>query len=297
MHYAPESLEAFAQAAALGSFSAAARKLGKGQSTISEAIARLEIDLGLQLFDRSGRQPRLTEAGIALNTRAQDVLAAAERLQRAASQLSAGMEARLTLVLSDAYQSAQFEVQLEELDRRFRDLEFECVIAEYRDVIALISEGRATLGLLPAQQAYLPDLASARLAERADFGLFVALDHPLAQAPALRQADLDPWRALRLNTLRAPDAGDGPPRAHGRQWSAPNYLLLMEMAIHGFGWAELPRWLVGDYGNGRLAELRLPGWPRREAVDVIWSRHRPLGPAASWLLEQLQSEPLPSPAA
>lgn len=289
MHYAPESLEAFAQAAALGSFSAAARKLGKSQSTISEAIARLEIDLGLQLFDRSGRQPRLTEAGHALNVRAQDVLAAAERMQRAASQLSGGMEARLTLVLSDAYQSAQYEVLLEELDRRFPELEFECVIAEYRDVIALISEGRATLGLLPAQHGYLPDLAAAQLTERAEFGLFVAPDHPLAQAPALRQADLGPWRALRLNTLSLPDDADVPHRTHGRQWSAPNYLLLMEMAIHGFGWAELPRWLVGAYANDRLTELRLPGWPRSEAVDVVWSRHRPLGPAASWLLEQLQS--------
>ena len=62
MHLSPESLEAFVQAVSLGSFSAAARKLGKSQSTVSEAIARLEIDLGLELFDRSGRQPQLTEA-------------------------------------------------------------------------------------------------------------------------------------------------------------------------------------------------------------------------------------------
>ncbi len=46
MQYSPESLQAFAEAACLGSFSAAARKLGKSQSTVSEAIARLEIDLG-----------------------------------------------------------------------------------------------------------------------------------------------------------------------------------------------------------------------------------------------------------
>ncbi|WP_371350738.1 LysR family transcriptional regulator, partial [Salmonella sp. M265] len=49
MHLSPESLEAFVQAVSLGSFSAAARKLGKSQSTVSEAIARLEIDLGLEL--------------------------------------------------------------------------------------------------------------------------------------------------------------------------------------------------------------------------------------------------------
>lgn len=48
---------AFVEAAALGSFSAAARKLNKSQPTISIAIANLEADVGCQLFDRSGRHP------------------------------------------------------------------------------------------------------------------------------------------------------------------------------------------------------------------------------------------------
>ena len=41
MRHSPEALHAFAEAATLGSFSAAARKLGKRQSTVSEAIANL----------------------------------------------------------------------------------------------------------------------------------------------------------------------------------------------------------------------------------------------------------------
>lgn len=44
MHYSPEALHAFVEAAALGSFSAAARKLRKSQSTVSTAIANLEAD-------------------------------------------------------------------------------------------------------------------------------------------------------------------------------------------------------------------------------------------------------------
>ena len=63
MHYSPEALHAFVEAAALGSFSAAARKLRKSQSTVSTAIANLEADLALTLFDRSARQPVLTAAG------------------------------------------------------------------------------------------------------------------------------------------------------------------------------------------------------------------------------------------
>ncbi|WP_044870209.1 LysR family transcriptional regulator [Pseudomonas sp. LFM046] len=292
MNYSPESLEAFAQAVALGSFSAAARKLGKSQSTVSEAIARLEIDLGLELFDRSSRQPTLTEAGRTLLGRVEEIRAASERLQRAAAQLSGGLEARVTLALSDTYQSAQYEARLVELDERYPDLEFECLIAEHRDVIELVTQGRATLGLLAAQSSYPPELASAVVAERADFGLFVALDHPLAQRADVRESDLAGWRLLRLNTLGdALAVNDGLPPSGGRCWSAPNYLLLLEMATHGFGWAELPRWLVSGYANGRLKELQVPGWPRSQAVDVVWSRERRLGPAASWLLERLLDRP------
>ncbi|MCS6036963.1 LysR family transcriptional regulator [Klebsiella pneumoniae subsp. pneumoniae] len=46
-----------------GSFSAAARRLRKSQSTISTAIANLEADLGVTLFDRATRQPTLTPQG------------------------------------------------------------------------------------------------------------------------------------------------------------------------------------------------------------------------------------------
>ncbi|EQL42937.1 transcriptional regulator (plasmid) [Pseudomonas aeruginosa VRFPA03] len=151
MHLSPESLEAFVQAVSLGSFSAAARKLGKSQSTVSEAIARLEIDLGLELFDRSGRQPQLTEAGRTLLGRVEEVLGASDRLRRVAALLAGGSEPRVTLALSDTYHSARYEARLAELDERYPELEFECLIAEDQDVIAQVSRGRATLGLLAAQ--------------------------------------------------------------------------------------------------------------------------------------------------
>ena len=66
MQVSIEQLEAFAAAAEQGSFSAAGRSLGKAQSAISTQVANLEIDLGVELFDRSGRSPVLTEAGARL---------------------------------------------------------------------------------------------------------------------------------------------------------------------------------------------------------------------------------------
>ncbi|MFT5236303.1 MAG: DNA-binding transcriptional LysR family regulator, partial [Shewanella sp.] len=53
MNWSLNQLEAFVLSVRHGSFSAAARKLGRAQSRISTAISNLEADLGFELFDRS----------------------------------------------------------------------------------------------------------------------------------------------------------------------------------------------------------------------------------------------------
>ncbi len=80
MRYSPEALMAFVETVSCGSFSAAARRLRKSQSTISTAIAHLEADLGFSLFDLSSRQPVLTEEGKRVLSYVQAILSASDRL-------------------------------------------------------------------------------------------------------------------------------------------------------------------------------------------------------------------------
>lgn len=291
MNLTTESLQAFTQAAACGSFSAAARRLGKSQSTLSEAVARLEIDLGVELFIRGPRRLQLTAAGHSLLAHAEAMLQAGDRLTRQAACLAHGQEARLTLALSDLYPPRQYAARLLELDQRYPQLEFESLIAEQADVLELVSQGRAQLGLLAAQSQYPPDIASARLASHSEFGLFVATSHPLARLAQVGMAELEQWRALRLSSVApSSDPLPLPVLRSQHQWSAPDYLLLLEMAVLGFGWAELPRPLVQAYAHGRLHELAMAGWPRRVAVDVVWSRRHAPGPVAAWLLDRLLAQ-------
>lgn len=106
----------------------------------------------MPLFDRSARQPQLTEAGRALLGRVEEVLMANDRLGQFANLLVGGLESRVTLAMSDTYQSAQFEERLAEIDARYPELEFEWLIAEDSDVLDLVLQGRASLGLLAAQR-------------------------------------------------------------------------------------------------------------------------------------------------
>lgn len=276
-------LQAFVMAASKGSFSAAAKALGKSQSTVSAAVANLEIDLGLVLFDRSTRKPGLTPAGRVMLQRAEDMLAANSRLLLAAAQLMAGQEARLTVALSDTYQSDRFEAALGGFAQRYPQLELECLIAEHLDQLTLIQQGRAQLAFVEQQGRYPADLSHATVKERTEFALFVHRDHPLASWDGVDRQALGEHRELRLTTIA--EARLAP--SQGQVWSASSYLLLVEMAQRGVGWASLPRWLVARFADGSLIELPARGFPRAVAVDALWSRLHPPGPAGAWLLARM----------
>jgi DNA-binding transcriptional LysR family regulator len=283
MKYSPESLEAFVQTVASGSFSAAARALAKSQSTISSAVANLEDDLGFTLFDRSGRQPVLTEHGQRAFAQVQQILAASQRLDELAMRLSQGVEPRLSLAISDFWQTAHHENLLNRFEARYPDIEFECMIAEDADALDLLQAGRVHLAVVRAQPTLSPDLAVARLQVGAQMAIYLHQDHALSQLVQVSEGQLGELRHLRLNTW----VQNREPLPAGRVWSAPSYLLLLEMAEQGFGWSVLPRWLVEQFGHQVLKELPVPGWPQRIAVDVVWSQRNPPGPAGRWMIDQL----------
>ncbi|WP_369986774.1 LysR family transcriptional regulator [Pseudomonas xanthosomatis] len=281
MRYSPESLVAFVEAAALGSFSAAARKLNKSQSTISIAIANLEADVGCQLFDRSGRHPQLNEAGRLVLARVDEILAASERLDALSMRLAAQVEPLLSVVTTDIYSLIFFGDVVARFAERFPDTELRCGPAEDADAIDMVQAGQAHLAILAAQPGYPADVAAQRLAGQAQFGVYVAASHPLAALAQVTPGQLKGERQLFIRTY----ARSSEP-ASSLAWSAPDYLTLMEFAGRGFGWAELPRVMVERFGKD-LVELRVRGYPRSVDIDVAWSRKAPLGVAGQWLLGQV----------
>ena len=92
MSLSMDQLESFVAAAEQGSFSGAARLLKKAQSAVSTHVANLETDLGIALFDRTGRNPVLTEAGARLLPEAKLILDRREHLIGVASSFEAHVE-------------------------------------------------------------------------------------------------------------------------------------------------------------------------------------------------------------
>lgn len=285
MRYSPEALTAFVETVDSGSFSAAARRLRKSQSTISTAIANLEADLGVTLFDRTSRQPVLTAEGQRVLSYVQAILAASERLDELAVALSSETEARLAFVLSDTLHPDVLEELMVQFDRRFPHTEFECLVGEDDDVIDLLQKGRAQVGLIEARESYPTNIGHTRLPMQTHMAIYVSPDHPLTAQPSVEWDQLHTWRELRLNTYLE----NRPTPARGPVWSAPNYLMLMSMAAQGFGWCVLPCALVDEFSRSApLTMLTLPGWPIAVSIDLLWNKSAPPGAAGSWVKAYLQ---------
>lgn len=288
-----ESLQWLVVVAERGSFSAAARVLGKAQSAVSTAIANLEIDLGLTLFDRSGRLPRLTLAGDRMVAEARALLAQQGQLQAVAAELAAGIEARLTLAIDDGSLLPWLAPVLEQLAGRYPSLELELLFPMMEDLDEMLLSGRAQLGVGYQGMTTPAALARFGLGQMA-MPLVVAPGHPLAQMAAPALADLGRYRQL-LVTGRQPGVERERFRLSTTIWWAEGDLSVLELVKRGLGWASVPAFLLTDaLARGevvRLPDAALPPIPALP-IELLWPSARALGPAAQWLRQALQAHRL-----
>lgn len=287
-----DQLAVFTEAAAAGSFSAAARRLGRAQSAVSTAIANLEIDWGVTLFDRDARLPVLTEAGERMLREARAVLSRAQALEGHAQALAGGVEPRLALAIDVPFQP--LAGPLAEFAERFPHVDLDLLNPSHGDVAGRVLAGDAALGVALARPGYPRELSFRRVGELPMVHV-ASPDHPLGH---LRRVDFDDLQAHRRLALRGHRATlptseylDAP-----LCWEGEHYPALVELARAGLGWASVPRALASrELAAGELVELHLTAYPHTEwrpGVDLLWRLADGPGPAATWLRERLAAPAL-----
>ncbi|MDO9131614.1 LysR family transcriptional regulator [Hydrogenophaga sp.] len=112
-------LKAFLETADTGSLSAAARKLGLTQPTLSRQVAAIERQMGVTLFERVGKSMSLTPTGLELLEHARAMGAAAEALALAATGRSQAVGGVVSVSATDAVAAHL----LPPMVRRLRELE------------------------------------------------------------------------------------------------------------------------------------------------------------------------------
>ncbi len=276
------TLRLFVDVAHRGSFSAVARESGLDPSQVSRAIAGLEAELGLRLFQRTTRTLVLTDAGAAYLARVEplvDELTAAGDLARVAE----GVEGRVRLTCSVAYGLERVVPLLPAFRRTWPGLKLDVMMSDANlDLVADHVDLAIRLGPAISTGAIGVQLHAMR------YGLY-ASPAWLATAPPLQTpADLVQHRCLlfagplaRRDWLFTAVDGTTETVTVDGDLAISSPLGLREAARSGLGPTLLPDWLVAaDIAAGRLVDA-LPGHVATSTAfgSGIWL----LYPSRAWL--------------
>jgi DNA-binding transcriptional LysR family regulator len=287
-----DQLRAFIAAVDEGSFSAGARKLRRAQSAISELVSNLEAQIGVVLFDRSERYPKLTPAGVLLLADARGVVSNVDLLKARAKGISGGLEPELSVVVDVLF---PFE-DIAESAREFRDrfprtplrLYVEALGSAYKPVL----DGRCSFGVV-GSLPIVPDSMTLERLQGVTRVTVAAPEHPLAKLiGVVPKTELAKHVQLvltdRSDLTAAHEFGVMSPLT----WRLGDLFAKHTLLLKGLGWGGMPLHAVKqDLQEGRLAELSVEDLPEGGPIlpmSAAYFTAKPPGPAGRWLIERLK---------
>ncbi|WCB91880.1 HTH-type transcriptional regulator GltC [Baekduia alba] len=269
------------------SFTAAALDLHIAQSALSQQVAKLERELGVELLKRTTRKVETTEAGELVLARGRRALAEAAAIREDLDALHGLVRGSLKIGgvppmsgLHPARLIAEFGARHPGIDITIREDVAQLLIDE-------LAAGRLDLVLsLTDVRTLPPSLTGRRLVEE-ELVLILAPDHPLAQRKRI------PHAALTGERLVAYGEGSVLRAELERLVDEPNVIAevnelvtLRELVALGLGVTLMPKAVVAATPPTTLAVR--PLHPRlRVPVAMIWRAHEQPTPAAAAFREHV----------
>ena len=288
-----DQFRTFVAAADEGSFSAAARRLGRAQSVVSQTLANMEGRLGIKLFDRSGRIPVLTESGRALLPDARAVAGNIDAFKARARRLAGGLEAELSVVVDVMLPTPVLTHAVAEFSARFPDVPLRLYVEALGAVLQLVLDGTCAFGIVGT----LPDVPDNVVRERLMEVQIVPVaspSHPLSARPVpLTIDDLSGHIQLVLTDRSSLSSGTEIGVVSTKPWRLADLGAKHAFLKAGMGWGGMPLHLVqADIDSGALVILDVVEMPRRGAwvpLSAVFKADAPPGPAGRWLIERIKA--------
>lgn len=287
-----DQLRVFLTVVETGSFAGAARKLGRATSVISYAVANLEAQLGLALFDREAtRKPQLTVAGRAVLGEARTVAHGIDGLRAKVRGLLGGLEAEVNLAVDVMLPTPRIVDALKAFQQEFPTVALRLHVEALGAVAQLVLDRTAVLGVSGPLASGIDGL------ERVEVGMVELIpvarpDHPLAgEAGTVPGAARDHVQLVLTDRSTLTEGRDFAV-VGTRTWRLADLGAKHALLLAGLGWGNMPAPMVADdLRDGRLVRLRLAagaGEPYR--FQAIYRTETPPGPAGAWLLARLHDQ-------
>jgi len=235
MNWTIEQLRAFVAAAEKGSFSAAARSLGRAQSVVSTHIAMLEDSLGVELFDRSSRSPVLTEAGRDLLPEANAVLRQSHRFDSRAMAQFKGEAVKLNISIGHSVSFQSISETIAALSQRFPFLSGRVHIESRDDVWSHVQEGVSQIGVVMGELPELKNSCEMLCLGQIRYCIVASRRSPLARMESVSDQALAQYPQIVFNRSREQS------RVLSSQcWEVNDVFMAMYWASLDIGWTAVP---------------------------------------------------------
>ena len=288
-----DQLRTFIAAAEQGSFSAAGRRLRRAQSVVSQTLANLEAQLGVQLFDRRNRFPVLTTEGQVLLREARAVADHMDALKAHARSIREGLEPELSVVVDVMFPMAALTQAVGHSREQFRHTPLRLYVEALGGVVQPVLDGTCNIAVLGS----LPMVPEAMVAEPlADIPMItvVSPEHALARyrGPIALKTMVEHVQLVltdRTELSKGRNFGVLSPLA----WRLADMGAKQAFLRAGFGWGHMPAHMIqDDLDQGRLVRIKIQGQHRHIAylpVQVAWRKDAPPGPAGQAFIAQLRA--------
>jgi DNA-binding transcriptional LysR family regulator len=289
-----DQLRVFRQVVETGSFSAAARAMHRAQSAVTYAVQKLEEQVGVPLFDRSGYRPVLSEAGRALLPRATRILEELTAFSTQARAIAGGLEPEVSVVVDPLFPMERFVEALADFQREFPPVQLRVYVETMGASVQAVLDGRADLALTIDFAA--ADSADLEIVPVDTFELVpvAAPSHPLARAKKITAEMLRDHVQLVLTDRSPVTKGKDYGVYAVRTWRLADLGARHELLRAGLGWGNMPLHMVADDLKAKRLvrlDIRRPGGAWKPAVVLARRKGKVLGPAGQWLAKRFAEKP------
>src|SRR5580704_4126642 len=287
-----DQLRAFIAAVDEGSFSAGARRLHRAQSAVSELVSNLEAQLGVVLFDRSERYPKLSPAGVQLIADARSVLANVDLLKARAKGISGGLESELSAVVDVLFPIEAIAESAKEFRDRFPRTPLRLYVEALGGAYQPVLDGRCSLGVV-GSLPIAPDSITLERLQGLPMTMVAAREHPLALFNGvIPKAELAKHVQLVLTDRSELSTGREFGVLSPLTWRLGDLFAKHAFLLKGLGWGGMPLHAVKqDLLEGRLVKLSIEDLAEESLIlpmSAVYLTAKPPGPAGRWLIERLK---------
>ncbi|SHK85554.1 transcriptional regulator, LysR family [Marinobacter antarcticus] len=276
-----------------GSFAGAAAELFRVPSAISYTVQKLEEDLNVTLFDRSGHRAVLTPAGRYLLEEGRTLLDAAENLAHSTRQVAQGWETRLRIGFNSLLPAECLFPAIKEFCAMGIPVDVQVTEEVFAGTWDALQSRRVDL-IIGADDISKPaGNFTCHILGKLAFVFAVSPDHPLANAEEpLSEDDICRFpAAVAADTSRSLPAGHAGIFQRQRTLTGTNidHKIAMQKAGLGVGWLPKPR-VKELLASGQLVEKQV--CEPRQPVALQAARHADdKGKALIWFWQKLIDDP------